>query len=299
MNYNHLIYFQTLARCEHYRKAAEELHITQPSLSNAIHRLEEDLGVQLFEKSGRGVRLTKQGRRFLDYVDQGFHALQIGEELLHYEQIHAQTTLNLGVVLSIANDPFPDWIRGFTQYYPRKVFFSCVNDTSDGLCLELKAGNVDLIFCSKIEDPRIEFTPLFDQKLMLLVPLSHRLAGRSSIPIQELDGEAFIAHSRKTALHDILADIYRANHIRVRIVSEADEDRAIIGMVRAGLGCGVTTYSSELYGSGFQAIPITGSGFHGQICMGRRRGTPLPDTAQLFWDYLLSHGDRSAGSLQK
>ena len=65
MNYNHLVYFQTLAALENYRKAAQQLHITQPSLSNAIHNMEADLGVQLFEKKGRGVRLTVQGTRFL------------------------------------------------------------------------------------------------------------------------------------------------------------------------------------------------------------------------------------------
>ena len=123
---------------------------------------------------------------------------------------------------------------------------------------------------------------------MEMAPRSHKLSARKSVDIRELGGEAFIAHSRDTALHDILADIYRQNHIHVRIISEADEDRAILGMVRAGLGCGVTTRSPEIYGTDFSAIPITGSGFCGRICIGRLAGAVLSETAEAFYTYMVS-----------
>ena len=82
MNLNYLLYFQTLAKYEHYGKAAEELHITQPSLSKAIRNLEQDLGVELFEKSGRGIRLSSQGVHYLDYVDKALHELRLGNDIL-------------------------------------------------------------------------------------------------------------------------------------------------------------------------------------------------------------------------
>ena len=87
MNLYHLIYFQTLARYEHYGKAAEELHITQPSLSKDIRKLEEELQVCLFEKHGRGIRLSKQGARYLDYVNEALRELEIGQDALRYELI--------------------------------------------------------------------------------------------------------------------------------------------------------------------------------------------------------------------
>ena len=275
MNYNHLIYFQKLAKYEHYRKAAEELHITQPSLSNAIHALEEDLGVQLFEKKGRGVRLTKQGSRFLEYVNNALHELYLGTELLHYEQVSSGGILNLGIVMAVAYDRFPGWITDFRKQTGKNIFFSCVNDTSDALILDLKSGILDLIICSRVRDPQIEFVTLFDQQLILMVPRCHRLAKRNYVHVKDLEGENFIAHSRTTALHDILADIFMKNHTHVKIVSEADEDRAILGMVRAGLGCGVTMYSPEIYGTDFAAVPIIDSGFEGRTCVGRRVNATL------------------------
>ena len=287
MNYNHLIYFQTLAKYEHYRKAAEELHITQPSLSNAIHSLENDLQVSLFEKEGRGVRLTKQGTRFLEYVNTALREIQMGREMLHYEQMQPDTLLRIGLVMSVAYEDFPRWIREFQKKTGKKLFYSCTNDTTDALTLALKSGDLDLIICSRVNDPKIRFTTLFPQQLVLLTPKGHRFSSRKSVDIQDLNGETFIAHTRVTAMHEILADICRQYHINVKIVAEADEDRAIIGMVRAGLGCGVTTYSPELYGTGFSVVPLTGSGFQGQICVGRRVGTPLPETAKAFYSYLI------------
>lgn len=288
MNYNHLVYFQKLAKYENYRIASEELHITQPSLSNAIHHLEADLGVALFEKSGRGVRLTGQGQRFLKYVNNALRELRNGEDRLHYEQVEGDSILRLGIVMSAAYDPFSDWIRDFQKKTERKVFYACTNDTSDGLCDELCAGNLDLIICTSVANPKITFTPLYERGLVLLTPHCHRFSSRESVSIEELNGEAFIAHSRKTALHDILADIYREHHIRVRIISEADEDRAILGMVRAGLGCAITTPSSEIYGTDFCTVPITGTGFRGEISVGRRVNEPLSEIAEDFYTYLLS-----------
>ena len=287
MNYNHLIYFQKLAKYEHYRKAAEELHITQPSLSNAIHALEKDLGVQLFEKKGRGVRLTKQGKRFLEYVNNALREIHLGTELLHYEQVSSGGILNLGIVMAVAYDRFPGWITDFRKQTGKNIFFSCVNDTSDALILDLKTGILDLIICSRVRDPEIEFVTLFDQQLILMVPRSHRFARRDYVRVKDLEGENFIAHNRTTALHDILADIFMKNHTHVKIVSEADEDRAILGMVRAGLGCGVTMYSPEIYGTDFAAVPIIDSGFEGRICVGRRVNTPLSGAAQDFYDFLV------------
>ena len=70
MNLSHLYYFRTLAEVQHYTRAAEKLFITQPTLSNAVSQLEKELGIPLFEKDGRNVKLTKQGREFNTYVSQ-------------------------------------------------------------------------------------------------------------------------------------------------------------------------------------------------------------------------------------
>lgn len=78
MNLNQLQYFVVLARYEHYTKAAEELEISQPSLSHAMTTLERELGTRLFQKKGRNVVLTKYGRMFREYVEEALKILDLG-----------------------------------------------------------------------------------------------------------------------------------------------------------------------------------------------------------------------------
>ena len=107
MNITQLRYFCVLARHEHFGRAAEELHITQPSLSKTIHLLENELGVYLFEKDGRGVRLTRQGRRYFKYVSDGLASLDKGMDLLHKEKSLSYGYLDIGLISSIAYQEFP------------------------------------------------------------------------------------------------------------------------------------------------------------------------------------------------
>lgn len=288
MNYNHLFYFRTLAEHENYRKAAQELHITQPSLSNAIHNLEADLGVQLFEKKGRGIKLTVQGMRYLEYVNRAVHELNEGELMLSYDSAAFDLFLRLGYILPVAYDCVPAWLSGFQKKCRKNVFFSCINDTSAALVQELLNGNADLIMCSQISDPRVEFTPLFSRDLILLTPANHRLANKTGVDINDLEGESFIAHNRNTAFHHIMAETYLRDSLHVRVIGEADEDRAILGMVKAGMGVAVTVESPEIHGTGFCAIPVRRTSFKGTICIGRRANEQLPPAAEEFYQYVLS-----------
>lgn len=286
MNLNYLLYFQTLAKYEHYGKAAEELHITQPSLSKAIRNLEQDLGVELFEKSGRGIRLSSQGVHYLDYVDKALHELRLGNDILRYEKASFDAFVPIGLVLPAASSVFSRWVKDFQAGFRGKVFFSCKNGTTKQLVLALKNGSVDLVICSEVKDPRIEMTPLYSTDLVLLVPPGHRFTGRKSVRLRELEGESFVAHSRGSVLHDMLADIYRRNNLNVSIVSEADENAAIIAMVRAGLGCGVMPRSEEVSRSAFGAIPIRDSGFDTRICIGRMKDRAISDAACAFYRHV-------------
>lgn len=289
MNYNHLFYFQTLAELENYHKAAQQLHITQPSLSNAIHNIEAELGVQLFQKKGRGVTLTVQGIRYLDYVNRAIKNLNEGELMLSYELASSNFFLSMGYVMSVSYDFVPELMKGYKKASGKNIFFSCIHNTSDKLAKELLNGNVSLIISANLNDPRIEQKTLFKKDPILLTPKNHPLANRKSVHINELNGEAFIAHNRNTSFHKIMSEIYLRTKTHVRIVSEAAEDRAILGMVKAGFGCAVVLDSPEIHGSDFSAIPLVGSGFQGEICIGKRANSVLPPETEEFYQFVLNY----------
>ena len=99
MNYNYLRYFSVLAQLEHYTLAAARLGISQPSLSSAIHHLENELGgVRLFEKVGRNIRLTEEGRYYRERVDAVLKELEVATMTLRESKISAPVPIRLGVV---------------------------------------------------------------------------------------------------------------------------------------------------------------------------------------------------------
>ena len=99
MNYNYLRYFSVLAQVEHYTLAAARLGISQPSLSSAIHQLETELGgVRLFEKVGRNIRLTEEGRYFQEKVDAALRELNAASVTLRDSKVSAPVVIRLGVV---------------------------------------------------------------------------------------------------------------------------------------------------------------------------------------------------------
>lgn len=101
MNLNQLIYFETLAQLEHVSRASEKLNIAQPSLSKAIANLEQELGVDLFEKQGRNVVLTRQGKLYLDYVQKALKSLEEGRSALQRMQSELNLRIDIGFVSSL------------------------------------------------------------------------------------------------------------------------------------------------------------------------------------------------------
>ena len=98
VNYNYLRYFSVLAQLEHYTLAAARLEISQPSLSSAIRNLEDELGVRLFEKAGRNIRLTEEGRYFQKKVDSAMGELAEATEALQSSRDNAPIVIRLGVI---------------------------------------------------------------------------------------------------------------------------------------------------------------------------------------------------------
>lgn len=283
MNLNQLYYFQTLAFQEHYTKAAEELHIAQSTLSKAISALEEELGVYLFEKKGRNVVLTKQGKHYLEYVRSALSELDRGRDYLEKEHLLSGGYIDLGMVTSVEYDNIPLWIQSFLRSSRKNVFFSCKTGTSRELAIGLKDNQYDLIFCTASPgEPQIQFVPVFEQRMAVVVPSGHRFSARKTIDIRELESENMIIHTRSSSMWDITHQIYQETRVSIRAVSEAEEDRTILGLVKAGIGCSIMTDSSGIHEEGVVVIPLTGVKIRRFISMGYRKDQARSPLAEQF-----------------
>ena len=211
MNLYHLRYFVTLAHWEHYTKAAAELSITQPSLSHAIASLEQELGVNLFEKEGRNIVLTKYGRMFLEDVEKSMEILDSGIKTLKSAGA-GEGIIDLGFLRTLGTDLVPELIKGYKkEYSDRNIEFNLNTGVTEDLLSGLKNKKYDMVICSKLpKEPGIDFIPIAQQRLVLAVPSDHPLAIRKTITLSETLEYPQIIFSKRSGLRSVIDELFDA-----------------------------------------------------------------------------------------
>lgn len=229
-----LKYFQVVAHLEHMTRAAEKLYIAQPSLSQSIAKLEEELGVPLFDRQGRRIHLNQFGRVFLKRVERIFLELEEGKR-----EVTDMAGLDRGsIALAVAStQPLPELLSAFLERYPRVRFRLFQQHSLTTVVQQLERGEIDLCISSPpIEQPGITWVPLLTEEIFLLVPGNHRLAERSSIRLIEAADEPFISLKPGHGLRDFMDEFCKQAGFVPNIAFEGDETATIRGLVTAGLG---------------------------------------------------------------
>lgn len=228
-----LQYFRTVARMEHMTKASQELRIAQPALSKTIARLEEDVGVPLFDRRGRQIRLNTFGEVFLKKVETALAALEEGKkevtELagLEHGSIHLATS-----TLDLLSEP----LGKFLSLHP-EVNFRITQVSMEEMEDLAEVGKVDFGFTAlPIERPDFNAMPVLNEDLYLAVSPGHRLAGRISVPLREVADEPFIGYKEGFLFQQLNDTFFRKAGITPNFVCRVDEPAAIASLVRAGLG---------------------------------------------------------------
>lgn len=189
MNLSQLYYFSKLSELEHFSKAAKELYITQPSLSHAIKSLETELGVQLFEREGRRMRLTPFGKEFAIYVKRGLREIDKGVELAQEFNGKLGGTVNVGAVLTVQGDYLPPLFHDFSENYGQEVKLNMFQGFSVPLVEGLENDKYDVVFAAAGErKPNLCYEHVLSHELVVVVNKDNPLAQRSSIGIPELSG---------------------------------------------------------------------------------------------------------------
>ena len=187
MEIHQLRYFVAVAEESSFSHAAEREHVSQPSLSQQIHKLEEELNQQLFDRLPRSVVLTEAGRCLLPYARVILTAIADARRAVLALEAEVAGRLSVGAIPSIALYILPRLIGRFQQVYP-KVTFELFEDTTEKLAQRLDDGTLDLVIASGSDEiPNLARHSLAREALLLLVPEKHRLARRRSIKWSEWD----------------------------------------------------------------------------------------------------------------
>ena len=190
MNYNYLLYFSVLAQTEHYTTAAARLGISQPALSSAIHNLENALGgVKLFEKAGRNIRLTDEGRFYQENVDEAIQQLHRASMTLRDSMTQAPVVIRMGVVSGTVDGFLAREIVKYTRKNKR-IRFHLTESSSENLMDLVRQEKLDMaIIDSTDRDRSLHFRKLFERDYFVAMPVAHPLADRASIDPQEVVSE--------------------------------------------------------------------------------------------------------------
>lgn len=189
MNLPQLYYFKKLAEVQHYTRAAKELYITQPTLSNSISQLERELGVPLFERENRAVHLTRYGREFYKYITQALNMLDKGIDVAHEHAGSLSGSIEIGTIYTIQGDYLPALIAGYRAQYGDSVTTNIYQGLSRPLIEGLCEDRYEIAFAAFVPDkPQLTFVPMFTQQLVVIMQESNPLAQKDSISFSDLQG---------------------------------------------------------------------------------------------------------------
>ena len=203
-----LQYFQTLAHVLHYTRAAEALHIAQPSLSYSIGELEKELGVKLFVKEDRRVNLTMYGEQFLPYVETALATISDGTQAVQQLSDASYQVVKLGYFHSISSTFIPGLVESlYSIEENKKLRFQFSEATSSETLRLLKRGDLDLAFCMH-RDEWVESVPVMEQQLYLAVPKEHPLANRETVRFEEFSAEPMAILDKASSLRTTVERVF-------------------------------------------------------------------------------------------
>ena len=233
MNYNNLRYFSVLAETEHYTLAAARLGISQPSLSSAIHNLEDELGgVKLFEKTGRNIRLTQEGRYYREQVDAALQQLNNATQIIHRSKTSGPVVIRLGVVSGALEDLVAQEIADYYKEHSR-VRFQLTESSADDLMDLVRQEKLDMALVDTTNrDRSLHFRKLCQQNYCVALPSKHPYAQRSYLRYQDLQGMSQIAFH-----YDVTRSFEQwAAGVEDNTVCSVNTSQTALSLVAAGFG---------------------------------------------------------------
>lgn len=236
-----LDYFRRLAATEHITQTAKDLFISQTALSSMIISLEKELGVQLFDRSKRSIRLNQAGKLYLQYVDDMFAALSNGQNALLELTKATEKQVSLATGTSVVWMPM---MRDFRKQFPEYTIKQ-KNQTLDELIEALRTMKTDYVIASPNEIPDQNMHHIFLRKdqVYLCVPQSHPLAGQKSVWLKDLENEPYIDLSAGHPWRLFCSQLFKQAGVNIRTVLECDYSLRA-SLIDAEFGVALTTSSA-------------------------------------------------------
>lgn len=252
LNWQHLIYFLVAAELESFTAAADRLFVTQSTLTKAMNNLENVLGVPLFEKRGRNIRLTTYGEQFRKDLIEVTEKMNSGISTLHDMIDLKSGNISMGGSYTMCAEYLPIKIRRYRKYYP-DIDFSIKYTATDSILRQVLDGTVELGFCGDYDAnlkmyENIERFKIREQELILIAPKGSEWEKEGTIKdFSEFAKAPFIVNANSNTGTDYVFNrICEQAGFEPNIAFESNDDHTLTGMVASGLGVALIENSPYL-----------------------------------------------------
>jgi DNA-binding transcriptional LysR family regulator len=236
MELRQLEYFQMVSRLNSITRAAGHLRVAQPSVTVAIRKLEEELGVLLFDRSQKRITLTAEGAAFARHADDIL--ARVGDSVREMDdyRLLKKGTIKIGIPPMVGAFIFPYIFAGFRQAYPW-LELSVVEKGSLAIRSHLERGELDVgIVIISDPSPKLETVFITESQLLVCLPPAHPLGGLACVPFGELRNEPFVLLKEDTYNRRVIVEECRRHHFAPRIVFSSSQLETILGLIRQGVG---------------------------------------------------------------
>ncbi|MBU9721441.1 MULTISPECIES: LysR family transcriptional regulator [Bacillaceae] len=237
MELRQLQYFIEVANREHVTDAADALHVAQSAVSRQISNLENELGVDLFIREGRRVKLTPIGKIFLERIEQAMNVINDATREVEEYLDPEKGTIRIAYPISLAAYTLPTAIYAFRMQYPDAKFYlkqALYGELIDGV---IKGDfNMALIAPVPMEEKKIKRKILFTEEVVALLPIHHPLANKSQLSLRDLKDDPFVMLPDGFKFRQIVIKACNKLGFQPDVAFEGDDIDALKGLVSAGLG---------------------------------------------------------------
>lgn len=284
MEMNQLEVLAVVAEEKSFSRAAEVLHRTQPAISQAVQRLEQEIGEKLFDRSSKNGTLTLAGEVLLDYAKQMLNLRQTARNA-----IKEMRDLHHGKVTISANEHTVFYllpvIQEFRRLYPL-VKIEVQRGVASRIPKEVLAREVELgVISFKPNDKSVNSTPVLVDELTLIVSPQHPLANRKSVSVKELGVETFVAHNAPSPYRQKVIETFDKHQTKLHIAIELPSLEAIKRLVEKGVGVALVpklTAQNEITNGQLHAVSVREMKLERKLNIIYRRNSVLSHAAKSF-----------------
>ncbi|TCP21925.1 LysR family transcriptional activator of glutamate synthase operon [Scopulibacillus darangshiensis] len=295
MELRQILYFIEVAKFEHVTRAAETLHVAQSAISRQISLLEDELGINLFTREGRNVKLTQMGKLFMEHAERALGELDKAKQQIE-EHLNPETgVIKLGLSTSLSIETLPMVLSQFRAEHP-SIHFQLQQGTIPFLIRLIENGEIDIAFAAPVpvDHAVVDGHIFFSEKMLTLLPRDHPFSEQSWISLKQLKSERFVTFRPGLSLQEVVLKACQQAGFKPKIAFQGDDMDTIKGLVAAGFGVALIPehVSARNLPPDVVTIPIRDPEVSRSVGVITPKNRKLAPSEQIFYQFIESFYDR-------